>query len=186
MASERGCIYAETNVAPGGPRARLLPRIAQSVFGLARQGTSGIRRSAREDGVRLLDASFAVTPRAPAQARHAIDEIGPVVPSDVKEPLRLIASELVANAVQHGPLGQQRSIRLRAEAWRGSIRLEVLDEGEGFSWSTRVPPGTDYHGWGLSIVESLASSWGIEGSDDAGTKVWAELPLSRSVTTPSD
>jgi two-component sensor histidine kinase len=132
-----------------------------------------------------LESSFCVSPDAPAQARQVIDKFDPTLSSRVQESLRLVVSELISNAVQHGLGGEQRRIRLRVETSVDSIMVEVFDEGRGFSPPTDLSPGTNDHGWGLAIVEGLASAWGVGEGQEAGTRVWAEIPVNGSPTSPS-
>jgi two-component sensor histidine kinase len=82
--------------------------------------------------------------------------------------LQLIVSELVTNSVRYGP-GQTIEVEI-AVAESGSITGEVEDHGRGevAMRETTDDPG----GFGLRIVDALASRWGVcEGS----TRVWFEL-----------
>lgn len=81
---------------------------------------------------------------------------------------KLVASELVTNAVEHGCGG----IELRATLLDDRLRLEVVDGGHGAP-RVREQAGED-GGWGLRIVEALSVRWGaFEGT----THVWADLPV---------
>lgn len=77
----------------------------------------------------------------------------------------LLVSELVSNSVRHTG---SCDIDVRVRATDGRIRVEVSDEGPGF---TRDTPRGD--GLGLTIVDKLADSWGIEPGERF--TVWAEL-----------
>jgi hypothetical protein len=57
----------------------------------------------------------------------------------------------------------------------GVARVEVIDGGAGFEPPPGAPRPEEPGGWGLIVVDRLASRWGIEGSPR--TRVWAELPL---------
>jgi len=81
----------------------------------------------------------------------------------------LLASELVSNAVRHARGEVALSICLEED----HVRLAVSDG------SAALPVLLDLEtarngGWGLHIVERLASSWGLE-SDDDGKTVWCEV-----------
>src|SRR5436190_1520934 len=92
----------------------------------------------------------------------------------VSIPIRIdCLSELVSNAVFHSGLEPSASVHLRVELTDQVLRVEVCDEGPGFSREGRPAPGTDHHGWGLLIVERLTTRWGIQ--DPPVTTVWAEL-----------
>lgn len=83
--------------------------------------------------------------------------------------LKLVATELVENALMHG----RGRIVLRLEAQRDMMRIEVTDEGKNAAIRIRAH-GLEIGGWGLVLVDRLANSWGaFEGT----THVWAELPV---------
>lgn len=81
----------------------------------------------------------------------------------------VIVSELVTNAVLHA----RTVIQLRLSLERRSLRIEVFDENPRLPTTSSCPPEAT-SGRGLALVSALASSWGIEHSDD-GKVVWAEL-----------
>lgn len=81
----------------------------------------------------------------------------------------LIVSELVSNSVRHG---SSNGIDIKVSAKSGRIRVEVTDEGPGFS--ANDPRGD---GLGLAIVEKLADRWGMKDHRRKFT-VWAELSAS--------
>lgn len=91
------------------------------------------------------------------------------------EDVVLVVSELVANSVRHGA---SSNIDVRVAAQTDRIRVEVTDDGPGFSVDD--PRG---EGLGLLIVDKLADRWGME---DGGQKftVWAELTLMSSGDQP--
>jgi Histidine kinase-, DNA gyrase B-, and HSP90-like ATPase len=80
--------------------------------------------------------------------------------------LQLIVSELVTNSVRYGP-GETIEIGI-AVAESGSIKGEVEDHGRGEVTMREITD--EGGGFGLRIVDALASRWGVcEGS------VWFEL-----------
>ena len=83
--------------------------------------------------------------------------------------LALIVSELVTNAIVHGP-GEELEVRLTGS--REMIRVEVSDDGiEPFLW-----PGADYDGHrGLALVRKFSERCGVEHAPS--TLVWCELDL---------
>ncbi|HEX6286074.1 MAG TPA: ATP-binding protein [Acidimicrobiia bacterium] len=84
----------------------------------------------------------------------------------------LVVSELVSNSVRHG---MTNGIDVKVSTTPNTIRIEVTDDGPGFSIDD--PRG---EGMGLSIVEKLAEAWGMRDGQQKFT-VWAELS-----THPSD
>ena len=108
--------------------------------------------------------------RAPAAARAAIDtlagEVNPALVPDAK----LLASELVTNAVKYGSGGP---VTLEVESDKpDQMRVEVIDQGAGFVPVAREKPRTEVGGWGLHLVESLSDQWGVH---EGSTHVWFEL-----------
>lgn len=107
---------------------------------------------------------------APAAARRAIEDLRPICGADAVADARLLVSELVTNSVQHG---RGDSIVLHVDAGLpGVLRCEVIDDGHGFVPRARRQSAT-VGGWGLDLVERIASSWGVR---EGSTHVWFELP----------
>jgi anti-sigma regulatory factor (Ser/Thr protein kinase) len=98
--------------------------------------------------------------------RYALDDH---TDPDVIDRVELVVSELVTNAVRHGP-GEPISLRLVAEP-DGGVRGEVVDQGDGHG---EVVLRDEYErleegGRGLLIVDSLSTDWGVE---PGSTHVW--------------
>jgi hypothetical protein len=55
------------------------------------------------------------------------------------------------------------------------VRVEVCDGGSGFDLPLDPRPTGALGGFGLRIVDRMASRWGVAGDD--GTCVWFELDL---------
>jgi anti-sigma regulatory factor (Ser/Thr protein kinase) len=71
---------------------------------------------------------------------------------------RLLVSELVTNAFQHGD-GQ---IELQVRSDDDGVWAEVCDEGRGPV--ARAEPRPPRGGWGLNFVDQLADDWGADAS----------------------
>ena len=105
---------------------------------------------------------------AAGDARRALEKA--MLPGDTGalHTTALLTTELVNNAVLHG-CGDEVRVEVRVSS--GALRVEVADDGNGFDprqRTVREDPG----GWGLDLVDALASDWGMfEGS----THVWFEL-----------
>jgi anti-sigma regulatory factor (Ser/Thr protein kinase) len=84
--------------------------------------------------------------------------------------VELIASELVANAVQHvaGPCA------LELTAYDGALQIAVADAGHGMP-DLQVLGPLNERGRGLHIVTAFSTAWGVDHLDDGGKLVWAEL-----------
>ena len=106
-------------------------------------------------------------PTAPRRARRALHEAR--LPEDLQHTVDLLASEVVANAVRHAELAPDQEITFAARFVADFIRVEVHDPGPGFD----PERGRDGKGFGLRMVDKLASRWGVD--QDAGTRVWFEV-----------
>jgi signal transduction histidine kinase len=82
----------------------------------------------------------------------------------------LLASELVANAVKHAAA---ELVSIRFEVVPRLVRVEVADEGPGFTPEPSQPDPTAVGGWGLHLVNELSSRWGT--IDGPGARVWFEI-----------
>jgi len=101
-----------------------------------------------------------------AEARTRVcDAIG----GDI-DTLRLLVSEVVTNAVRHGD--STRPLEVHA-SWDSEVRVEVSDQGNGFTPAPRPGAPDEPGGFGLFLVGQLADRWGVE--RDRGTTVWFVL-----------
>lgn len=108
--------------------------------------------------------------RAPAAARSAIDSLSGQVNPALLPDAKLLASEVVTNAVKYGGGGP---VRLEIESSEPNhLRVEVVDQGSGFVPIARDRPRTEVGGWGLHLVEQLSDRWGVH---EGSTHVWFEL-----------
>jgi anti-sigma regulatory factor (Ser/Thr protein kinase) len=118
-----------------------------------------------------LDLTLPSEPRSVAEARTRVCEaIAPEFDGGDVDTLRLLVSEVVTNAVRHG--GSTRPVELRA-TWNSEVRVEVHDNGDGFTPAPREGALEDPGGYGLFLVGRLADRWGVE--TDGGTTVWFVL-----------
>jgi two-component sensor histidine kinase len=107
---------------------------------------------------------------APAQARAATRRLASDVDSETLFALRLVLTELVANAVKYGP-GEPIRVTLELDG-PSRVRGEVHDGGDPIR-SPRILPRPGAHGgYGLRLVDALTTRWGVR---DGSTAVWFEL-----------
>ncbi|MEV5570800.1 ATP-binding protein [Spirillospora sp. NPDC052269] len=85
--------------------------------------------------------------------------------------VELMGAEAIANAVLHGT----GPIRVRITADGRRLRVAVRDGGPA---RQDDPHGTDRidHGRGLTVIDVLASEWGLEQSS-TGTHLWFDVDL---------
>ncbi|MFF4318707.1 SpoIIE family protein phosphatase [Streptomyces sp. NPDC001568] len=84
----------------------------------------------------------------------------------------LAASELVANSLQHGT----PPMRLRLRRTDRRLIVEVTDGDDHLPRRRRAEPA-DETGRGISIVATIASSWGCRRTPGGGKAVWCEFAL---------
>ena len=122
-------------------------------------------------------ATFDPALDTPAQARHQLERWLPKsLAESHRGALRLLVSELVTNSVRH-VVGSPGSVVLAVHIGAREIRVEVHDGGTGFVPGKPEPRGAD-GGFGLFLVERMASRWGVDVRD--GTRVWFELDVAPS------
>ena len=104
-----------------------------------------------------------------AEAAHA------GAPADIQRVVALLASEVVTNAVKHGP----RDGRVDVDVTRAGDRLRVSVRDESTRRPVRLEPGpAALSGRGVLLVDRLASAWGVE-PEAGGKTVWFEVSLRR-------
>jgi anti-sigma regulatory factor (Ser/Thr protein kinase) len=109
---------------------------------------------------------------AAASARRAIGELHDDLDQSVRDTLRLLVTELVANSVRHTA---SDAVTLRVVVGPQAVLTEVTDSGPGFDPADVGAPRDDHSGYGLFMVERLAARWGVSRAGRA-TRVWFELP----------
>lgn len=100
--------------------------------------------------------------------------------SEAADAALLVVSELVTNAVRHGPV-LEREVEIAVTAlYDGSCLVEVCDESTTVPRPRPTNRGQDGHeesGRGLCLVGALSEAWGVaRHRDGRGKTVWALLP----------
>jgi anti-sigma regulatory factor (Ser/Thr protein kinase) len=108
--------------------------------------------------------------RAPSKARSAIASLTGQVDDSMVPDAKLLVSELITNSVKYGS-GGPVTLEVVSEG-PGHMRVEVIDDGEGFVPVARDRDRTEVGGWGLHMVESVSERWGVH---EGSTHVWFEL-----------
>nr|WP_309505521.1 ATP-binding protein [Streptomyces phytophilus] len=104
---------------------------------------------------------------ARAQLRKALAGWGM---AGIEESAVLVVSELVTNAVVHARVPPGREIQTRFVRQDRGVRIEVHDASS--VWPVRRMP-SESGGYGLLVVEALASRWGVAEREGVGKAVWA-------------
>jgi signal transduction histidine kinase len=110
-------------------------------------------------------------PESAAEARRAIAGLRADLDPPLLETLRLLVTELVTNSVRHTAA---ESLTLKVAVGKAAVLTEVTDTGPGFDPDCVERAGDDDTGWGLFLVQRLASNWGVK-HDGASKRVWFEL-----------
>jgi len=124
---------------------------------------------------RSLDLRLQAALDAPSRARRQVGALASGLPSMVREDLRLLVSELVANSLRHAGLQQCDWIDVRVSVGSERVRVEISDPGQGFESPLQRDP-TQSSGSGLWLLNAIASRWGV--IRDRTTRVWFETDLS--------
>jgi anti-sigma regulatory factor (Ser/Thr protein kinase) len=115
-----------------------------------------------------LPATVHAAVRAREAVREAALNLG--VGDDERWRAELIVTELVTNAVRHGPGGP---VEVAIHSGGSGFRGEVADPGPGIRRAELVKRRpTEEGGRGLFLVDALSDSWGL--SDDR-SRVWFEV-----------
>lgn len=117
------------------------------------------------------------TPTAPRRARQHLRQLRPAVRPDLLDDATLLLSEVVANAVTHGPpLG---AITIAVEWTPAAVGVAVVDESDTVP-APREPEKTDDTDWsgesgrGQLVLDRIATAWGVR-PVTAGKAVWFRL-----------
>lgn len=101
-----------------------------------------------------------------ARAQGAADETADLV--------ELLASELLTNALRHGPT--EGRVVVHVTRRRHLLRITVHDGGDAPPVLRPAEPSRE-GGRGLHLVDALATSWGVDHDYHGGKSVWFEAPL---------
>lgn len=103
----------------------------------------------------------------------------PSVDDALVDDAALLVSEIVSNSVRHAGLRAADAIQVRVRGSNSTLHVEVVDPGPGFDPES-LPVSRPNGGWGLRLLDRLATRWGVERNEV--TRVWFELasPVSRA------
>jgi anti-sigma regulatory factor (Ser/Thr protein kinase) len=118
---------------------------------------------------------------AAAAARRALAARVPGLPDPLRGDVLLLVTELVTNAVRHGGVGPDGSVRLECRRAGDRLRFLVSQPGPQLRTNGAAPAiaprstnGDAPTGWGLVLVERIADQWGVL-DGGPGTRVWFEV-----------
>ena len=116
---------------------------------------------------------------APARARmFVLSQLDGGVSAPRAADAALIVSELVTNSVLHAHVGIDEVLGLEVAVLGDHLRISVIDSGSELEPRIRArDPEALSGGYGLRLVDTLSSAWGVARGPAGTTCVWCELPL---------
>ncbi len=119
-----------------------------------------------------IDLRLRPDANSPAEARRSLEALRPSLNDLLVDDAVLLVSEIVSNSVRHASLDKSDAIHVRIWGSSSTLHVDVIDPGPGFD-PERIEPSGREGGWGLRLLDRLATRWGVERNDE--TKVWFEL-----------
>jgi serine phosphatase RsbU (regulator of sigma subunit)/anti-sigma regulatory factor (Ser/Thr protein kinase) len=157
----------------GDPRDDIAILVLRAAQAGRPRGNEGLVRSGAVGQRRALNLRLRGGPGAPSAARAALDGLGErSLDPGAAHDARLLVSELITNSVRHAGATVADAIGVDAELSPDGLRVQVADDGPGFSPAPALPPPEQTFGRGLFLVDHLADRWG---TDDEGRRIWFEL-----------
>lgn len=129
-------------------------------------------RRPKETPFVALERRYPATPDAVGTARGSLDDLAAHLRPACLDNVKLLLSEIVTNAIRHGPHDDGAPIVMRVAIEDETLRAEVADGGSGFT-PPRGPAADGISGWGLYLVDRLADRWGVRPGPP--TRVWFEV-----------
>ncbi len=112
-------------------------------------------------------------PYAPERTRRVLKAMAGDLEGPMLDDVLLLTSELVSNCVKYGDADPKSDVHVSYSTPDGVVRVEVRGPGRGFELEMPVMDPTTPGGFGLLIMETVASNWGLR---DGGRSVWFEVP----------
>ncbi|MFD8716987.1 ATP-binding protein [Streptomyces sp. NPDC059629] len=113
-----------------------------------------------------LELHLLATPRATPELRHHL--------RDHTYEVRLCATELLTNAIEHVGEGTPVTVRVIGGQAHGRTRIEVTDSDPLTAPALLPATETEESGRGLALLDALADRWGVDQGPDRKT-VWCEI-----------
>ena len=116
-----------------------------------------------------------VRPESASRAREAVTEFRGQLDGSTYNDLRLVVSELVADAVRDEADGTE-AVRVGIEVRDRRIRASVIEGAVAYELKSRRPQLGE-RGWGIHLARALGQRWGRAHDAERGS-IWVEMDLS--------
>ncbi|MEV6159116.1 ATP-binding protein [Nonomuraea sp. NPDC052129] len=128
-------------------------------------------------GLFLAEIVLPGVKRSVSVARRCVGEVLTVAGHDDVDDVRLVVSELVANAVAHIASGEPGGFVTVEISSVDAVTayIEVIDDGALTVPEVRNADADDCGGRGLWLVEAVAAGWGVRDEGYQRRVVWAEM-----------
>jgi serine/threonine-protein kinase RsbW len=114
--------------------------------------------------------------KAAGHARRVLARwLADALPSERLGDMQLLVTEIVANCVRHGHVGEDGEIDLQVKITDGVARVEVRDTGIQADPEVRTPDLGGGGGFGMVLVERMSRAWGVD--HEPKVVMWFELSL---------
>jgi anti-sigma regulatory factor (Ser/Thr protein kinase) len=123
------------------------------------------------NGLDVLERHLASDASAPRLAREMVGQMA--LTPEIDERGRLLASEIVTNAVRHGGPGP---ILAQMARHANGLDVTVTDSGPGFEYTPAEASREPIGGLGLWLVDQMADSWSTGGPGDSSVHFRLDAP----------
>lgn len=123
----------------------------------------------------LVRFELPIKPGSVRRARSLVAGVRDYLDQTTYVDLRLMVSELVADAVRAGAHGRNE-IALRVEVHDDDLEAVVVDGGAAYELRAREPEAGEL-GWGIHFVRLLADRWAVRHDRDRSS-VWLRVQRS--------
>jgi serine/threonine-protein kinase RsbW len=114
--------------------------------------------------------------KAAGHARRVLARwLADAVPGDRLGDMQLLVTEIVANCVRHGKVGEDGEIDLLVTLDGAVAHVEVRDTGIQVDPRVKTPDLSGGGGFGMVLVERMSSAWGVD--HEPSVVMWFDLVL---------
>jgi hypothetical protein len=131
-----------------------------------------------EAASRRVELMLRPSPDSLRRARTEMRAIWPDAAPGGREEAVLVLNELASNAIQH--VTEPYTVSLAAA--HEKVLVAVTDSSRTEPVLSATPQSLDTDGRGMQLVTQLSQAWGVRLVHQHGKTVWAQLPVSTTVT----